>query len=150
MCQWAMSLYCPPGGWPLLDIITCHSHSLSPPGLCEIALCPGDESWHAWHPSRAAWHLSQETIYTHIINCPSHSLLGSTQEERWMLPILQRGDNANVSVVMIRSSEEQLILCFKERINDRAKRVSFLEFLKQIIPPRVDTSPWQLMIYCRH
>ena len=58
-----------------------------------------------------------------------------------MLPILQREDNANVSVVTIRSSEEQLILCFKERINDRAKRVSFLEFLKQIIPPRVDTSP---------
>ena len=35
-----------------------------------------------------------------------------------MLPILQRGDNANVSVVTIRSSEEQLILCFKERIDD--------------------------------
>lgn len=49
-----------------------------------------------------------------------------------MLPILQRGDNTNVGVVMIRSSEEQLILLFKERINDRAKRVSFLEFKKQI------------------
>ena len=62
--------HCPPGGgWPLLDIIRCHSHSLAPPGLWGIALSPGDESW---HPSRAAWHLSQETIYTHIINCPSH------------------------------------------------------------------------------
>ena len=33
-----------------------------------------------------------------------------------LLPILQRGDNANVSVVMIRSAE-QLIFCFKEKID---------------------------------
>ena len=36
-------------------------------------------------------------------------------------PILQRGDNANVSVVMIRSAQ-QLIFCFKERIDDPVKR----------------------------
>ena len=45
-----------------------------------------------------------------------------------LAPKLQRGDDANVSVVMIRSAE-QLIFCFKERIDDPAKRERLYYYL---------------------